>query len=91
MPLTTLPNSTIDLILTALQTAAMSPHHPWCRVARSGPKMRCDCHVAASSRAVEELARARSTNSGGQPAEISSADAGLSHQPAPVVEVVQRE
>jgi hypothetical protein len=68
MQLTTLPHSTLELILAALQTAAMSPHHPWCRVARSGPKMRCDCHVAASSRAVEALTSACSLNPADRPA-----------------------
>lgn len=56
MNATTLPAATIELVLSALQTAAISPHHPWCRMARSGPRYRCDCHVAAASRAVELIA-----------------------------------
>src|SRR5258706_6554751 len=52
----TLQSTTAALLVAALNTAAMSPHHPWCRVATSGPKQPCSCHVEKSVRALEALA-----------------------------------
>ena len=47
---------TAELVVSALGTAAMSPHHPWCRVATSGPKQPCSCHVRKAALALEALA-----------------------------------
>jgi hypothetical protein len=82
MQLITLPAKTVQLILSALQTAAMSPHHPWCHVARSGPQQRCDCHVAKSSRAVQLLVNRPSASHSAEVAASSDAAGAADPRPA---------